>query len=107
MYKEVNQKIGWAKMHCRYDIQHVYLLPGWADSHVRNQITSCDMCEVFLRLLSIGTCISPLAMPSHPLGELTPEEEELLIYAAKILAVGAKYACKGVHSLMPDLGRSG
>ena len=30
-------------------------------------------------------------MPSCPLGELTPDEEELLIYAAKILTVGAKY----------------
>ena len=50
------------------------------------------MCEVFLRLLSIGTHISPLAMTSRPLGELTPDEEELLIYTAKILAAGAKYA---------------
>ena len=92
MYKEVDQKLSWAKMHCRYDIQHVNLLPGWADSHVRNQITSCDMCEVFLQLLSIEACISLLTMPSCPLGELMPDKEELLIYAAKILAAGAKYA---------------
>ena len=59
---------------------------------MRNQITSCDMCEVFLRLLSIEARISELAMPSHPLSELTPDEEELLIYATKILAAGAKYA---------------
>ena len=31
-------------------------------------------------------------MPSCPLSELTPDEEELLIYAAKILAAGVKYA---------------
>ena len=91
MYKEVNQKLSWAKTHCRYDIQHVYLLPGRADGHVRNQITSCDMCEVFLQLLSVGAHISALAMPSCPLSELTPDEKELLIYAAKILAAGAKY----------------
>ena len=88
MYKEVNQKLGQAETHCRYDIQHINQLPGWADGHVRSQITSCDMCEVFLPLLSVGACISPLAMPSCPLGELTPDEEE----------------CKVVHSLMPDLG---
>ena len=92
MYKEVDQKPSWAEMHCRYDIQHVNLLPGRADGHVRNQITSCDMCDVFLQLLSFGARISPLAMPSRPLGELTPEKEELLIYTAKILAAGAKYA---------------
>ena len=92
MYKEVNQKLGWAKTHCRYDIQHVNPLPSWANGHVRNQITSCDMCEVFLQLLSIGVRISALAMPSHPLSELTPDEKELLIYAAKILTVRAKYA---------------
>ena len=92
MYKEVDQMLSWAEMHCRYDIQHINLSPGQADSHVRNQITSCDMCEVFLRLLSIEARISELAMPSHPLSELTPNEEELLIYAAKILTAGAKYA---------------
>ena len=92
MYKEVDQMLGWAEMYCRYDIQHVNLLPGRADGHVRNQITSCDMCEVFLRLLSVEARISKLAMPSRPLSELTRDEEELLIYAAKILAAGAKYA---------------
>ena len=101
MYKEVNQKIGQAEMHCRYDIQHINLLPSRANSHVRDQITSCDMCEVFLRLLSIGARISPLVMPSCPLGELTPDEEELLIYAAKILAAGAKYAATLLQT--PDL----
>ena len=92
MYKEVDQMLGWAEMHCRYDIQHVNLSPGRANGHVRNQITLCDVCEVFLQLLSIEACISELTMPSCPLSELTPDEEELLIYAAKILAVGAKYA---------------
>jgi hypothetical protein len=31
-------------------------------------------------------------MPSRPLSELTPDEEELLIHAAKILAVLQAYA---------------
>ena len=101
MYKEVYQKIGQAEMHCRYDIQHVYLLPSRANSHVRNQITSCDMCEVFLRLLSIEARISSLAMPSCLLGELMPDKEELLIYTAKILAAGAKYAATPLQT--PDL----
>ena len=92
MYKEVDQMLSWAEMHCRYDIQHVNLSPGWANGHVRNQITSCDMCEVFLQPLSTEARISELAMPSRPLSELMPDEEELLIYAAKILAAGAKYA---------------
>ena len=101
MYKEVYQKIGQAEMHCRYDIQHVNLLPSRANSHVRNQITSCDMCEVFLQLLSIEACISSLAMPSCLLGELMPDKEELLIYTAKTLAAGAKYAATPLQT--PDL----
>ena len=61
---------------------------------MQNQITSCDMCEVFLQLLSIGAHIPALIMPSCPLRELMPDKKELLIYAARILTVLAKYAAE-------------
>ena len=66
-------------------------MPRWADSCGRNWITSWDVCEAFLRLLSVVACLPELTMPPHALNELTPDEEELLVYASKMLTALRMY----------------